>query len=409
MDDLIQNIVNRQFIEREHILSGKLVPRLKLPILQDALKSPLIKVIVGPRRAGKSTIAMQALQQHRFAYLNFEDERLPTQIDGDLLVSALKKKYGSVDYYFFDEIQNMNRWQPMLNRLHRMNLNIIVTGSNAQMLSEELSTALTGRHIEIEILPFCFKEVCNLGYSIESYLHDGGFPEIALSKSPTKPYLSALWDAIILKDIAKRKRIRNLQALGHVLELFLSNMTSSYNIDSIARALGGEASAPTIKKFISYGIEAYLISSLRAYSKKPKTRIKSDRKAYIIDNGFFSSRHVSLSENKGVLLENAVFNELRARDYTPNKDLFYYKTRANYEIDFLLRHGHETTELIQVCHSLSTLKARKREYRALELAAVELDASKLTIITSNETRRDKLPNDRYVQVIAAEDWFKGDR
>ena len=345
MDDLIYNVIERQSKELKFLLEKKYTERIQTTLLEQELSSPLVKVIVGPRRAGKSTIALEALRNKQFAYLNFEDESLPNIDDGDLILRALDKTYKNVDFYLFDEIQNFNRWEQFLNRLHRLGKNLIVTGSNARMLSDELASALTGRHSEIEVLPFSFKEYENISHlnppDFKQFLHQGGFPEVALENTKHKPYLSTLWDAVILKDIAQRKKIRNILGLNSILSLFLSSIANRFNVESLVKALGGDLSAPTVKKFINYGIESYLIAELIPYSLKPKKRIKSDRKAYCIDNGFFTAKNISLSENLGILLENAVFNELRIRGFKPNFSLFYYMTKSGYEVDFLLRKGHK--------------------------------------------------------------------
>jgi len=137
-------------------------------------------------------------------------------------------------------------------------------------------------------------------------------------------------------------------------------------------------------KFLSYGIEAYLLSELVLFSAKTRKRIKSDRKLYIVDNGFFNAKNIGVSENYGKLLENLVFCELRSRGYRANQTLFYYETASKFEVDFLLRTGHEHQELIQVAYSLGSLKTRERECRALAQAAEELKLDKLTILTLNE-------------------------
>lgn len=407
MNDLLLNTVKRQKRELTELSSLATVVRGKTAHLQSILPSPLIKVIIGPRRAGKSTIALQALKNQKFAYINFEDETLPNITDGDEILDALSQVYGDVDYYFFDEIQNFDRWQQFLNRLQRTNKNAIVTGSNARLLSEELASSLTGRHTAIEILPFSFKEVesvSNQESAFEQYLISGGFPEVVTKKADFATYLTALWDAIILKDIARRKKVRNISALSDVLSLLLSGTSSRFNVDSLRRSLSDSVSSPTIKKFIAYGEEAYLISELILYSHKPRVRIKSDRKIYTVDNGLFNAKNINFSDNHGLLLENAVFNELRNRGFRPNESLFYYVTRSGFEVDFITRKGHKNKEAIQVCHSLKRLKTRERELRALREAAEELEISRLRIITMNEESSECIA-DKNIEVVAAKRWL----
>lgn len=411
METLLQNIAVRQREEIAKLYKHDFISRLKTDSLIEGLGSSLIKVIIGPRRAGKSTIALQALKDKKFAYLNFEDESIPEIDDGDKIIKALDQVYGPVDFYFFDEIQNLNRWEQFLNRQHRLGKNIVATGSNAKLLSEELSSSLTGRHIEIEILPLSFKEASEVQESppayFDKFLIEGGYPEVAYNKARYDSYLQTLWDSVLLKDIARRKKVRNIGALTNVLSLVLSNMTSRYSVESLVRALQKEISAPSVKKFLSYGVEAYLISELNQYSVKPKVRVKSDRKSYCIDNGFYSAKSVNFSDNYGALLENAVFNELRVRGYKTNFNLFYYQSRSGHEVDFLLRSGHINQELIQVCYSMSSLKTNERELRALVEAGEELNVDKLTIVTKNEERQE-VAKGKKISVVPAYKWFMGE-
>ena len=154
--------------------------------------------------------------------------------------------------------------------------------------------------------------------------------------------------------------------------------------------MNGKISAPTVRKFLEYGVEAFLISELLPFYAKPRRRIKSDRKAYVIDNGFFSARQIGVLEDHGRLLENLVFVELWRRGHRPNLDLFYYVTKGNHEVDFLVRDGHRNLELIQASISLGNQKTKERELRALANAAQELKVSKLTVVTLDQERIEKL-------------------
>ncbi len=408
MEELLANIVRRQRSELPYLAPKKFITRIQGQELKNSLSSSLIKVVAGPRRAGKSTFVLQALKDKNFAYVNFEDELWPHVEDGDLIMKALQTVYGDVDFYFFDEIQLFPRWPQFLNRLHRLKKNVIVTGSNAHLMGEDLATALTGRHIEIEVLPLSFVEgLQGREASIQAFkdfLTQGGFPEVVSGNTDYVNYLSTLWDSIILKDIVKRKKIRNITGLNNVFSLLLASICSRFNIDNLARALNNEVSAPTIKKFVSYGIETFLLSELMVYNAKPRIRMKSDRKIYTIDNGFFNSRHIAISENYGTLLENALFAELCRRGFKPNRSLFYYNTRSGFEVDFLLRQEHKHQELIQACFDLGSLKTKEREYRALTQAAEELGINKLTIVTMNQETAEKY-NGKEIRVIPACRWF----
>lgn len=402
------NLVLHQQAELQRLRQQTLLTRARSKELVAALSSPLIKVVTGPRRAGKSTLAIQALAHKRCAYLNFEDERFPPLTNGDELITAIDSVYGDVEYYLFDEIQNFPRWEQFLNRLHRLGKNLIVTGSNARLLSAELGSALTGRHVAIELLPFSFSEATaerdSTPQFFVEYLVQGGFPEVALGRADYRGYLDSLWEAVLLKDIVQRQKVRNVSGLRDTCALFLASIGSRYSYESLTRALGGRISAPTVKKFVKFASEAYLIAELSVFHKKPRMRIKSDHKAYVVDNGFYSARHVRVFEDKSKLLENLIFVELWRRGFVPNLDLFYYQTSEGHEVDFLLRRGHENIELIQVSLTLASAKTRQRELRSLIRAGNELAVGKLTIITLDESGYEKLEGNE-VEIIAAPQWL----
>jgi len=383
--------------ERDLALRRTLVPRQLGDSLSKALSSSLVKVITGPRRAGKSTLAFQVLAGKRFAYLNFEDDALRGEITSDELVEALEAVYGKTEFIFFDEIQNYPNWESFINKLHRREHNLIITGSNSRLLSRELGSALTGRHLSFELLPFSFQEFL-LGLGTEKgddaelfqrYLVWGGFPEVVLGSAEPSAYLRTLFDSAVLRDIVTRHRIRAATAIHDLLNLLINNAASRFSARSLERSLGTLSTA-TIQKFIGYCREAYLVQDLQPYFFKPKMRVKADRKIYVFDNGFISAKSQPVTSNGSRLLENLVFVELVRRGFKPNMDLFYYQTRSGTEVDFLLRQRSENLELLQVTETLSSLKAREREIRALRQGAEELKLRKLTVVTldTEETIRE---------------------
>lgn len=374
--------------ERDLELRRTFVPRRLGDSLSKTLSSNLVKVITGPRRAGKSTLAFQALAGKRFAYLNFEDDALHGEITSDELIEALEAVYGKTEFLFFDEIQNYPQWESFINKLHRRGHNLVITGSNSRLLSRELGSALTGRHLSFELLPFSFEEFL-LSFGTEKadsserfqrYLVWGGFPEVVLANIEPSGYLRTLFDSVVLRDVVTRHRIRVTTAIHDLLGLLMNNAASRFSARSLERSLGTLSTA-TIQKFIAYCREAYLVQDLQPYFFKPRMRIKADRKIYAFDNGFVSAKSQPVIPNSSRLLENLVFVELVRRGFKPNIDLFYYQTRAGAEVDFLLRHESRNLELLQVTQRLSSLKAREREIRALRQGAEELKLRKLTVIT----------------------------
>ncbi|MDO8504343.1 MAG: ATP-binding protein, partial [Candidatus Liptonbacteria bacterium] len=368
--------------------------------------------VLGPRRAGKSVFSLVLLKDRPFMYFNFDDEVLSSAggIATDELMKELHAAYGQIKTVLFDEIQNLAGWELFVNRLHREGYNLVLTGSNAHLLSKELATHLTGRHMPIEILPFDFNEFLRAKkfqiseeYSalpqqrgellnlMENYLVNGGFPEVAVNNVDPKDYLEVLFDALVFKDVVKRHRVKFSTQVANLGGHLINNFANLYTIRKILEILNLK-SASTIEKYIKYLEEAYLIFSLLRYSPKSIQRIKSPRKVYAVDNGFITAKAIQHSPDKGKLMENLVFTELVKRGVKPNKDLFYYKTRNDREVDFVVKNGVEINELIQVCYESISSDVERRETKALVEASDELKVKKLTVLTWDEKRTVKKDN-----------------
>ena len=216
----------------------------------------------------------------------------------------------------------------------------------------------------------------------DDYTRNGGYPETIPARSITKSYLSTLFDSILLKDVAKRHKVRNTAGLYNLATYLLSNFCNPVSANELASELGF-SSVATTKKFCGYLNEPYLFFYLSRFNNKLKLMNKAPKKVYVVDNGFVQSTAFNLSENLGRLLENQVFVELMRRGYTPDKTLFYYRTRTDKEIDFVIRKGPKAEALIQVCYDMNSEKTRKRELEALAEAAMELHCDKLLIVTNN--------------------------
>ena len=414
---MLKDIVSNQKLQKEQLLTLSYIGRAKEPFAKKWLDSNLIKVILGPRRAGKSVFALMLLKDRPFMYFNFDDEVLSSAggITTDELMKELHAAYGQVKTVLFDEIQNLAGWELFVNRLHREGYNIVLTGSNAHLLSKELATHLTGRHMPIEILPFDFSEFLRakkfqiseeysalpqqrgeLLHLMENYLVNGGFPEVAVTNVDASDYLEVLFDALVFKDVVKRHRVKFSTQVANLGGHLINNFANLYTIRKILEILNLK-SASTIEKYIKYLEEAYLIFSLLRYSPKSIQRIKSPRKVYAVDNGFITAKAIQHSPDKGKLMENFVFTELVKRGVKPNRDLFYYKTRNDREIDFVVKSGVDVTELMQVCYESINSDVEQRETKALfeaggELAPLDAKLSngvkklKLTVLTWDEKR-----------------------
>jgi uncharacterized protein len=409
MADLIKNTINRQKRELKQYINLQLCRRNQQDKLQSSLKSPLVKAILGPRRSGKSTLVQMAMVGHPFAYVNFEDEGISADVQGDALMATLEEVYPNSRYYFFDEIQNMKGWEQFIHRLHREGKNCIISGSNAHLLSSELASALTGRHIPIQLLPFSFKEITRskerLGtISFLEYLKKGGFPQVVLSQVDPMEYLRTLWDSIVLKDVVRRYHVRNIASLNEIYDVLINSVAAKFNYDSLSKSVGGRVSPPTVKNYLRFANEAYLFCELSAFHFSTRLRNKSDRKIYLFDNGFVVAKRVQISEDKGRLLENAVFCELVRRGARPNIDLFYFQTSRGHEIDFLWRSAESGVHLFQVSWVLSAPKTKERELRAIRDAAKEFSINRATIITFAESEQLTVDGVE-VSVVPAEEWL----
>lgn len=395
----MKNIILAQRKERDGLLSRPYIMRQSKYDGQELLSNSLIKLITGPRRVGKSVYALLLLKDTNFAYLNFDDKMLLDNWDEDVVMKTLGEVYGNYEYLLLDEVQNLTGWDLWVGKLYRRGTNMIITGSNAKMLSSEMATVLTGRYIQIEMLPFSLEETFRWnGINIKSiaaeqqaqaaviatdYLHDGGFPETLPARSMTHNYLSTLFDSILMKDVSQRHKIRNTRDLYTLATYLLSNFCNPFTYSDITSELG-LASVTTTKKYCDYLHEPYLFFYLPRYNNKLKLMKKAAQKAYIVDNGFVQSAALNLSENLGRLLENQVFIELLRRGYDVEKSIFYYRSRNDREMDFVLREGTAVSRLIQVCYDMRQPKTRKRELDAIIECAEELKCNNLTIVTNSQ-------------------------
>jgi len=395
---MLKNIILQQKKEKERFLSKTYIKRDKLKDADELLKTNLIKVITGPRRAGKSVFSFLLLKNKKFAYLNFDDEGLLKVKNYDDLVKVMFEVYGDVNYILFDEIQNLENWSIFVNKLQRRGYNLVITGSNAKLLSKEFASVLTGRYVSINILPYSFKEFLRakkiqlpkdyleigevkgkiLNY-FDVYLKYGGFPEIANSLN-TEVYLDTLFDAIIFKDIVKRYNVRFSSKLYDLAIYLTTNFSSEFSYTKLKNNLDFN-SVHTVQKYLGYLEESYLYFVLNRHSFKLKEQIKSPKKIYLVDNGIVSAKAPLFSQNMGFLMENLVFVELIRRGYKLNKDLFYYKSKENKEIDFIVQGNTSRKQLIQVVYKMDSAEIEKREISPFIKTDQNLENAKLLIIS----------------------------
>ena len=397
----MKNVILNQRKERDELLARPYLLRHTNYDFDALLASGMIKLVSGPRRVGKSTQALLMLRGKNFAYLDFDDNALLSQWDEDLVMHLLDDVYPNYEYLLLDEVQNLDGWDLWVSKLYRRGKNLVITGSNAKMLSSEMATVLTGRYLQVEMLPFSLEETFEWNkmdlHNIkpeerpkavalcDDYLRNGGYPETVETRSITRNYLSTLFDAIIWKDIVKRHNVRNSSDLSNLAMYLVSNVCTPFSVNALTDELG-LSSVSTTKKFMDYLHEPYLFYYLSRYNNKLKLMKKAPKKVYVVDNGFVAAKAFSLSTNTGHLLENQVFVELLRRGYDTEKSLFYYRSRNDKETDFVLRQGTRVERLVQVCYDMSSPKTAKREVDALLECAEELKCDRLTIVTWNEER-----------------------
>ncbi len=415
----MRNIVLKQRAERDDLASRPYHTREPIQDVTPYLDANVIKLITGPRRAGKSVYALQILAGKNYAYLNFDDTQLLGAFNEDAVMQALAEVYPGYDYLLLDEVQNLDSWDAWVSKLYRRGVNLVITGSNANLLSSEMSTLLTGRYVEIQILPFSMKETleykeapidaelpdekAKLFIEMDDYLKKGGYPEIVKNRDIEQAYLSALFDSIILKDVAQRHKIRKITELYDLADYLISNYSNPLSYNEIADELS-LGSVTTVKKFCGYLAEPYLFFYLPRYNNKLKEMKKAPRKVYVIDNGFIYTRSFELSSNNGRQLENMVFIELLRRGYDLEKSLFYYRTSNDKEVDFVTRDGRKVTSLIQVSYDISKAKTREREMDALVKASEELKCDNLLLITWDQEDSVEYKG-KHIRIVSLVEWF----
>ena len=409
--------------QREELLANDYSELCRRPEeSQFDLKSNMAQVVIGVRRCGKSTLCEMFLKQKdvEFAYVNFDDDRLGDMNSNDLdrLLEALYMTYGEFEYLFLDEIQNIEGWPLFVNRLLRQKLHIFITGSNSKLLSNELSTHLTGRNNKVELYPFSFSEYCAMKKvdttslstkakalrkgALHEYLQQGGFPEL-FNESNRRGYINGLLDAIIRNDIAKRFKVRNVEALRRISAYLADNYSQEFVAKTVGELFG--VSNHTAENYYSYLKEAFLLVGVNRFSYKSKDRVRNE-KVYVVDTAFVTERKDNFSlENIGRKLENIVCVELLRRYRPAYCDVFYYKD-ASSQVDFVIAKDGNVQELIQVSYDISTEKTRNREIIGLKNAAKKLNCNNLTLVTFEE--HETIEEDGCtINVIPATEWLLG--
>lgn len=356
-------------------------------------------IITGLRRCGKSTLLLQ-LMQERFTdilFLNFEDIRLAdfAQTDLILLLNEIEKR--KIKTLFFDELQLVKGWEVFVTQLLREDYQVFITGSNALLLSSEFGTHLTGRHISKELFPFSFNEFLKLkklsanACSLNEYLVTGGVPEFA--KTNETILLSTLIDDILIKDIAIRHSIKDVDSLRKLTLFLLSNVGNLVSANKLTSLFGIKAPS-TILEYFSYLTETYLFDFVPQFDYSTKVQIRNPKKIYSIDTGIAKNVGFSVTENAGHLLENLVYLHLRRK----HKEIFYFNKNKT-ECDFVVMNNEKIVQVVQVCYELLP-ENREREIYGL-VGAMEFFKTDNGLIVSFNQRDIFVHNGKQIRVLPA--------
>ncbi len=377
------------------------------------IKTQQIAIISGIRRSGKSTLLAQFSKKfENFYYFNFDDDRIADFAIEDFqeLMIAFQKLYAS-KIIFLDEIQNVQGWERFIRRIYDEGYKIFITGSNAKLLSSELATHLTGRYVKIELYPFSFKEFLRfkkveygkktsaekaemLKY-FDEYLKFGGFPDFL--KYSDEEFLKRIYNDILYKDLLVRFKIKEVKAFKQLASFLFTNFTKEVSYNSLKNTLGFK-SATSVKNYIDFMQESFLVFELYKYDFSLKKQFISDKKSYVIDNGLRNVISFYFSEDLGKSLENLVFLELKRR----GSEIYYYKNKK--ECDFLIKDKARIIQAIQVSKDMELGKNKDRELGGLMEAMREFNLKEGAILT--QFQEDEFKKNGYtINIIPIWKWL----
>ena len=399
-------MVAEQREELEDIESrSNIVLREVLPGGKEALSAPNVLAILGVRRCGKSVFSHMLSKEYNFGYVNFDDERLidVKTMDLDRLLQALYDLHGDIDLIILDEIQKVPGWELFANRLRRTK-RVIVTGSNSKLLSGEMATSLTGRHIDITLFPYSFREFAlsknhprvealttferaqtiNL---LERYMEIGGFTEAQIFG---REILRGIYGDIISRDILQRHNIRKAETLRHMAKYLATNICGETSYSKLAKQFDvGHVS--TGSNWFAYLEQSYLFFKLDRFDFSFKRQVLAPKKVYCVDIGLARTVGFRFSENIGQAMENIVAIELQRKKASMHDlEIYYWKDHQQREVDFIIKNGPEVQQLVQVTYASDRQEVPARELTALEKASKALQCKNLLLITWDYEGEEKL-------------------
>jgi len=408
----------------------ELVGRDSQPAIEKLLSTKEIIAISGVRRAGKSSlmkliaddiIQNRKIPENNILYLNFEDERFIDfeHHDFETLFEIFLELYQPKNrqYFFLDEIQNIKGWEKWVNRIYEFeNVKVVVTGSNETLLSSEISSALTGRNRQILNFPFSFKEFlkfkqfdfqprdvylrekkAQLKNLLQEYINIGGFPEVVKNSDAT--LLEQYFKDIIYRDVIARYNIRNTHEIRELALFLASNLGTIQSYQNLQNLINVK-SLNTVKNYLEILESVYLFIRVDLFDYSVKRQIYNPSKIYIIDPALANSIAFNFSQNLGRIYENVICIELLRR----NQDIFYWKSKNNKEVDFLIKKGIQINSAIQVCLSLADDNVKRREIDGLLEAKQCLNTQNLIVLTYDD-EMEIIQDSVKIQVIPIWKWL----
>jgi predicted AAA+ superfamily ATPase len=389
--------IKRAIVDKEEDLKGKMKSEkiIERELKIDRISTDAATIITGVRRCGKSILAFLLTLNKQAAYVNFEDERLQVEAkDLNLILEAIASLKGEVEFIVFDEIQYINGWERFVSRLLPTR-KIIITGSNARLLSKEFATYLSGRHIDYELFPFSFREylkfnnftpnvyltrdISKTRELLKEYIKTGGFP---LTFKLGRNFLVENYKDIVERDVIQRYKVKYEKVLKELAKYYISTVAREISFNKLKNILNVK-SVQTIKNYSEFLSNSYLIFFLEKYSPKLKLQMISPKKVYCIDNGFVEAMSFKASEDFGRLMENLVAVELMRRKsyWFKNQEIYYWKDYQQNEVDFIVKEGEKIKQLIQVTYASSKNEIETREIKGLLKASELLNCKNLVVIT----------------------------
>ncbi len=408
----MKNIISQLIDDFHERPLPELVPRNKeMPDVEGKAN-----VIIGMRRAGKTWFCYQKIKEllasginkEKILYLNFEDDRLLEfsvhhfQEILDVYFGKYPENRKARCYFFFDEIQRIDKWEIFIRRLiDTENVQVFLTGSSSKLLGVEIATSLRGRSLPIEIFPFSFDEFLKyhgifsdrpkifgtntssiLRKAVKEYIEIGGFPEVQKTQKNTRvEILQGYIDAVLLKDIIERHNVSNVLVLKHLVRHIMNSAGEKFSVNKFfntMKSMAVKCTKNSLYEYLEHLADAFLFYKVQVHSRSEKARMINPAKIYTIDTGLLNSMTFRASYDRGRLLETLVFMHLRRGGY----QMEYISTKDGYEVDFLVKQRTKRDfALIQSCWEISDEKTFERELRGLKSAMDELSITSGTIVT----------------------------